>query len=233
MSLQKFFARGKANPEKDKHEAFKKEDFTIGIMRKVAEPLINIVEPYDFITPNRLTWIGYFCFILGAIIFYYSNDDLFMRFLAGFSCWVGYIFDAMDGGLARRRGVSTRNGEWLDAVLEEFKGFPIFLALGLIISDNLGNFSIAIFDYTITINVWFLLFIFSSSLAILSLGALHATMIFDEPRIVSFLHVYIIWALIVLDVFINNLLEYYIVIHALSTILVVIYTFTEKTFIPQ
>lgn len=233
MSLQKIFARGKANPEKDKHEDFKKEDYTIKFYRTISEPFINLVEPYEFVTPNRLTWLGYFCFILGAIVLYLSNDNVFMRFLSGFFCFIGIIFDCMDGGLARRRGVSTRRGEWLDTTLEEFKGFPFFLAIGLIISDNLGNFTINVFEATVVINVWFLLFVFSSHLAVLSLGALNASMIFGEPRIVSFSHVFFLWALMIVDVYINGLLEYYLVLHALLTILVVIYTFFEKTFLTQ
>ncbi|MHA1166434.1 MAG: CDP-alcohol phosphatidyltransferase family protein [Candidatus Hodarchaeales archaeon] len=233
MSLQRLFARGKTNYEKGEEEAFKKEDITVRSMRKIANPLVSLVEPYSFITPNRLTWVGFALFPIAAFVLVISEDNLLLRFFAGFLCWIGYILDAMDGELARRRNIATKRGAWLDGALEELKGFPLFLAIGLVISDANGYFTVTIGSFSEQFDVWFVLFFLYGCLSFLSLGALHASMILDEPRAVSFGHLYFIWTLFILDVFISGLLELYLLLHTVGAFLALLYTLFEKTFLPQ
>ena len=70
--------------------------------------LVKVLYPTR-VTPNQISWAGLFAGILSAMLFYH---DLI---LWGAVCFeVYYILDAVDGQLARARGVSSQGGAFLD-----------------------------------------------------------------------------------------------------------------------
>jgi phosphatidylglycerophosphate synthase len=227
MSLQRLFARGSPLGEKDSSEDYKKEDITIRFTRKLAEPIIPKIEPISIITPNRLTWFGFFWVILGAGILSVADDNILLLFSVGLCYWIAHYFDIVDGMLARARNASSSNGKWLDSVLEEGKGFFFFLGLGLNIQDTTGYFVLNLLGTDFgPFNVWMILFIMYGVERWIALMALWGNYVLDEPRVVSSGNIYMIWIILIF-----NLLELFLVLYTIGVILAATWTLFEKTFL--
>ncbi len=237
MSLQRILARGQSFDEKDSSQDYKKEDITVRFYRALARPVVSRLEPYAFITPNRLTWFGFAFVILGAGLLIVAENNIILLFLVGFSYWFAAYVDSLDGMLARLRNASTKNGEWLDSVLEEGKGYIFFLALGLHIQASAGSM-----QFTLTfdswefgpLNIWFMLFLMYGAERWVALMAVWGNYILDEPRVVSFGNVYIFWIILVLYPIllpILNIFSWTIVIYTLGAIFAATWTLYEKTFL--
>lgn len=54
MSLRRFFVRNQSQIEKDPHEDFRKEDIIVRFSRKIADRIIKLISPLEFITPNHV-----------------------------------------------------------------------------------------------------------------------------------------------------------------------------------
>ncbi|NHJ01347.1 MAG: CDP-alcohol phosphatidyltransferase family protein [Candidatus Heimdallarchaeota archaeon] len=227
MSLQRLFTKfSKSLEDKDSNEDYKKEDITLHVMRVLANPIVQLLNPYGFITPNRITWFGFFCVIFGALVLIISGDNLILLGIVAVSYWLSSYFDTVDGMLARKRGIASKNGAWLDSILEEGKGYFFFFALALHIQDSNGLFTLN-FGATpiITLNVWMVLFIMYGAERWLALMALWGNMILEEPRVVSMGHIYIVGIFLLL-----NILDWFLVIYTILVIIGVVYTLVEKTF---
>jgi hypothetical protein len=198
------------------------------MLRKIAKPFVDIIEPIEILTPNRLTWTGMAFVIFGGYLIAIAGDNNFILFLAGLSFWISLLFDVFDGEIARRRGISTKNGEWLDSTLEHGKGIPFLIGIALNIANSNGMFNITISNFIFTLNVWFVLFILYASISFITIGASRSTAIFDEQRIVSHGHVYFGWAILTL-----NILEIYLILHTIGAVFVVLYTLVDRTFFLQ
>ncbi|MFX0150765.1 MAG: CDP-alcohol phosphatidyltransferase family protein [Candidatus Hodarchaeota archaeon] len=226
MSIQRILARGKANIDKHEDEHYKKEDFTVRLSRSVATPITNFLYPINAITPNRITWLGFFLAVLGAGILIIAENNLILLFLVGFCYWISAILDCVDGQLARMRGIESPIGQWFDSVLEDGKGFPFFIALGIHIQDINGFFTLQIGEISIiTLHVWFTVFVMYGGLSWLSMMSLRAIKLLDEPGVVSHGHVYIIWIVLIL-----NILDWFLVIYTVTIFLTIVYSYIEKTF---
>jgi len=226
MSLQRIFARGKAFSEKEDAQDYKKEDITVRFFRKIARPVVNFLNPYTFITPNRLTWFGFSWVIIGAWLLFIAENNIILLFLVGFCYWFAAYVDTMDGMLARLRKSSSKNGEWLDSILEEGKGLFFFIALGFHIQDLTGHFTLTLGTINIgPIHVWFLLFIMYGVERWIALMSVWSNVILEEPRIVSFGNVYIVWVFLIF-----NILDFFLVLYTIGVIFVAIWTLFEKTF---
>jgi len=227
MSLQYFFARGQSQKEKDSHEDYKKEDITLRLSRKLADPITRFIFPVKFITPNQITWFGFFLTIFRALVLIIAEDNVFLLLLVFLSYWLSAIFDCVDGQLARKRGISSKKGEWLDSVLEEGKGFPFFIALGLHIQDINGFFTLELASNQIgPFNVWLMLFLMYGAERWIALMAVWGNIILDEPRVVSHGVIYIVGVFIIL-----NILDWFLVLFTIGVLLAAIYTLFEKTFL--
>ncbi len=228
MSLQKLFTKfSKSLEEKDANEDYKKEDITVRTMRALANPMVELVYPVNFITPNRITWFGFAWVIIGALVLMVAEDNLFLLAIVAISYWLSSYLDTVDGMLARKRGFSTPNGAWLDSVLEEGKGYFFFFALALHIQDANGMFTLYFgTNPIITLNVWLTLFVMYGAERWLALMALWGNMILNEPRVVSMGHIYIVGVFLFL-----NILEWFLVIYTILVVVGSIYTLVEKTFL--
>ncbi len=228
VSLQKIFNPKKINHVKINSEDFKKEDITVRYLRIIARPFVDIIEPITFLTPNRLTWIGMLFTFLAGYIIAIAGDNNLILFSAGFVGWVGLLFDVIDGEIARRRGMCTKNGAWLDSSLEQLKGVPFLVGIAFNISDANGMFTLVIGDFSLTQNVWFVLFILYACLSFISIGASRSTFIYEEQRLVSHGHAYVAWLILIF-----NVLELYLVLHTMAALFGVIYILAGKTFSTQ
>lgn len=227
MSLQRIFARGQPDKENDAREDYKQEHITIRFFRSIAKPIIRIIYPIKFITPNRITWFSFLLSLIGALTLILADDNIFLLFLVALFYWLSALCDCIDGELARKRGITTKRGEWLDRILDEGKGFPFFIALGLHIQDANGFFTLTLASIKIgTFNVWLLLFLLFGAGGWLTLMSIYGKFILDESSIVSYANIYIVGFFLLF-----NLLDWFLVLFTVGVLLMVIYTLFEKTFL--
>ena len=107
--------------------------------------LLNNLKP---ITPNKITILGLFIFIISTLLIsVYDGKLKYIGLIIG-PLWV--FLDYLDGSLARLRGVASSLGKKLDALQDHFAFFII--PIGIYIS--LGN--------TNSINIYFIILAFIS-----------------------------------------------------------------------
>jgi len=97
------------------------------INKKLTVPLARRMKDVQVITPNRLTFLSFLAGGVLAPIFVLKG----WLFLAGVLVWVGAILDSLDGDLARLRGITSKEGAILDAVLDRYADLFILGALSL------------------------------------------------------------------------------------------------------
>lgn len=228
MSLQRLLTKfSRSNVEKSEDHSLWKEDFTCRFMQKISMPIARFIYPYGFITPNQITWFHYFLIILGSIILIIAKENIVLLFLVGLCLWLSALIDGLDGQLARLRGTSSKKGEWLDRVLDEGKGYPFFIALGIHIQDSSGNFTLYLLgDQLVTLNVWFTMTILFAIASWLSIMSSFGNWILKEPIVVSNGNVYIVWFFLLF-----NILNWFLFLFTIGTFLAVVWTLFEKTFI--
>lgn len=80
------------------------------------------------ITPNQVTWIGLGLVLFNCACFVYHRNT----FLFGTGLIVAYLFDSLDGAVARAQGSSSRFGAYLDAVVDRYQEIATYLVIGLV-----------------------------------------------------------------------------------------------------
>jgi len=234
LSLQKILTKfSKSNEQKDAKYSYLKEDITIRFIQKVARPVAMFFNHIPFITPNRVTWIGYSWMLVGSLLLLAVNSQndknvqLFMLFFVGFFYWLSALFDSVDGQLARLRGVSSKKGEWLDSVLEDGKGLPFFLAMGFHIQDSQGMARLMLFgNVLLEYHVWFILFVMVGAHLWINSMAFYNTKVLNEPQVVSHGNYYVVWFFLIL-----NALEWFLFLFTIGVILGVIWTLFHRSFL--
>lgn len=88
---------------------------------KIAHTLINIT----WITPNTISWLSGIVGGLGVGYFILQNAPITAVIFIALSG----ILDCLDGDLARARGVTSKEGDILDSVLDRYVDFIILGAL--------------------------------------------------------------------------------------------------------
>ncbi len=106
------------------------------ISRPVGFVLLHALERFPFVTPNRVTVLGFLCF-LGAIALLHLSPQATWG-IAALLFW-RLIFDDFDGMLARARGASSHFGSYLDKVTDVLGFFGFFTVLGLQASREAGG----------------------------------------------------------------------------------------------
>ena len=78
------------------------------------------------LSPNFVSFLSIvFCFI-GIVILYIYHTNYNLILLAAAMWWIGAIFDAADGDLARFADKGSQFGGWFDSFLDRIKEFMIF-----------------------------------------------------------------------------------------------------------
>lgn len=106
-------------------------------MPKIANSLIPLVAPFDFITPNLLTLVSYGFHVIACVLLF--TDLPYHLYIAAFLFPASYILDCMDGQLARTKKLSSLIGNYLDKTLDVLKIYQINLALSLAVYFQTGN----------------------------------------------------------------------------------------------
>jgi len=106
------------------------------VSRPVGFVLLHALERFAFVTPNRVTVLGFLCFS-GAIALLHLAPQATWA-IAALLFW-RLIFDDLDGMLARTRGTSSHFGSYLDKVTDVLGFFGFFTVLGLRASGEAGG----------------------------------------------------------------------------------------------
>lgn len=83
------------------------------------------------ITPNRLTIISLFLAIISAVLYCFSGKNfssLYLSFALIFLMLSSFL-DALDGTLARVRGLSSKRGNYLDHVIDRYVDTLLILGI--------------------------------------------------------------------------------------------------------
>lgn len=107
----------------------KKRDawWTVILVDPVATPLVRWIARYTRATPNQLTW-GAFLVGLGSAACFAQGDWRWLL-LGAVLYHVSFIFDCMDGKLARLTGTGSVFGAWLDFVFDRIRVLVCSVAL--------------------------------------------------------------------------------------------------------
>ena len=80
------------------------------------------------LTPNQITWLGLLLVLANCAVFYvYRNTFWF-----GIGLAISFTFDGLDGAVARMRGMSSRYGGYLDAVVDRYQELAVYLTLAVV-----------------------------------------------------------------------------------------------------
>ncbi|MDX3230116.1 CDP-alcohol phosphatidyltransferase family protein [Streptomyces sp. ME19-01-6] len=107
----------------------KKRDawWTVMLVDPVATPLVRWTAMHTRLTPNQLTW-GAFLVGLGSAACFAQGDWRWLL-LGALLYHVSFIFDCMDGKLARLTGTGSVFGAWLDFVFDRIRVVVCAVAL--------------------------------------------------------------------------------------------------------
>ena len=83
------------------------------IFKYITIPLVYFIVNYTKITPNIISIIS-LIFGMSAAYFYFTNEV----FYGGLFYLISYIFDAIDGKVARIKSSGKAYGEWLDMAID-------------------------------------------------------------------------------------------------------------------
>lgn len=102
-----------------------------GLIKHVLDPLWEAAATplvKARVTPNQVTIAGLILIGLSSAAFlWHRNTALFGATLA-----LAFAFDALDGAVARRRGLQSKAGGYLDAMVDRYQELCVLAALALV-----------------------------------------------------------------------------------------------------
>ena len=96
----------------------------------LTQPIVRFLTRTP-ITPNALTWLGFFLTAGAAALIITGH-----LFAAGFVVLVAGFFDMLDGALARYTNQTTRFGSVLDSVLDRFSDAVVLIGILVLSADE-------------------------------------------------------------------------------------------------
>ncbi|MCP4445217.1 MAG: CDP-alcohol phosphatidyltransferase family protein [Myxococcales bacterium] len=129
------------------------------VMRPLARVFTRILLNTS-VSPNQAT-LSALAFGIGAAICAGIGGATYVA-LAGILYWFGGVLDCIDGELARMRLQSSKIGEWLDSMVDEFSTVSLIAGIGIGLSrDGYGDH-------------WMMLGFAGAAVAIMTLGPMYA-----------------------------------------------------------
>jgi CDP-diacylglycerol--glycerol-3-phosphate 3-phosphatidyltransferase len=96
------------------------------VVGRVADPLVNRLLAWG-VTPDAVTATGTLGVVAAALVFYPGG-----HFFVGTLVITFFVLtDTIDGALARKRGISSRFGAWLDSTCDRVADGAVFGGLAL------------------------------------------------------------------------------------------------------
>jgi phosphatidylglycerophosphate synthase len=80
------------------------------------------------ITPNQVSWLGLALVACNSVLYLYHRNSFWL----GMGLALSYLFDALDGLVARRQGSVSKFGGYLDAVIDRYQEIATCLVLSVV-----------------------------------------------------------------------------------------------------
>jgi phosphatidylglycerophosphate synthase len=80
------------------------------------------------VTPNQVTCVGFGLVLLNCGLYLVHRDTYFF----GVGLGLSYMFDALDGAIARRQGTVSKFGGYLDAVIDRYQEIAAYFVLAIV-----------------------------------------------------------------------------------------------------
>lgn len=112
-----------------RERTYKRRDawWTVWLVDPLAGPLVRLVSPWRWVTPNLLSF-GAFVLGLGAAAAFWRAD--YPSLLLGAVLFhLAFVLDCMDGKIARLNGTGSLFGTWLDYVFDRLRVLSCALAM--------------------------------------------------------------------------------------------------------
>ena len=96
---------------------------------KVDEALTKISRPFRETNPNLISALSLALAALTGLLFFLNNIFILISF---FTLLLSAMFDAVDGKVARMRGIASKRGDLIDHVFDRYS--DVFIILGFAFS---------------------------------------------------------------------------------------------------
>lgn len=77
------------------------------------------------LTPNQVTWLGLIAVLANCVLYPLHQNNIAFGLLLGAT----FALDALDGAVARLTNSASRYGGYLDAVVDRYQEFAVYLTL--------------------------------------------------------------------------------------------------------
>jgi len=107
-----------------------------GLSKHLIDPIWEVIAtPFVKLkfTPNQVTMLGLILVVLVVLAFLWHGSTL----VFGLTLAVAFAFDSLDGAVARRRGMQSKFGGYLDAIIDRYQELIVFIALGYFTGQGL------------------------------------------------------------------------------------------------
>ena len=102
-----------------------------GLMKSTIDPLWEaMASPLvkARLTPNQVTFIGLVLIVLVSLAYLWHRSEA----LYGVTLALAFVFDALDGAVARRRNMSTKAGGYFDAMVDRYQELAVLATLAFV-----------------------------------------------------------------------------------------------------
>lgn len=100
-----------------------KRDWAEPFWKSLARPLAQAG-----LTPNQVTLIGLALIVLNCALYLVHRDS----FWFGVGLMFSFVFDALDGAVARMRGMASKFGGYLDGVIDRYQEIAVYAAIAYV-----------------------------------------------------------------------------------------------------
>jgi len=116
------------------------EDIIIRIIRYLAIPAIDVLVRFN-VKPNVITVISVIPYLIAGILLVATQQYVYL-IIAAILVQLGHYIDALDGGVARLTGTTSKFGKWLDNMMDIVGYVFLIVCIGVRVyldrSDFLG-----------------------------------------------------------------------------------------------
>ncbi|WP_172295315.1 CDP-alcohol phosphatidyltransferase family protein [Pseudoruegeria sp. HB172150] len=114
-----------------------------GLMKDVIDPLWEaMARPLARagLTPNQVTALGLALIILASLAYLWHRSP----WIYGLTLAFAFVFDALDGAVARQTGLSSKVGGYFDAMVDRYQELIVLLAIGWVT----GHWALALLAFS-------------------------------------------------------------------------------------
>lgn len=119
----------------------KKRDywFTVLLTDPVAVPITNFLAKHRWLSPNQVTIVA---LLLGLSVGgFFATGERWGLIAGGIAFYLAFVFDCVDGKLARATGVTSDKGQALDALADGGRRASASIGLGVAAWNDFGRYT--------------------------------------------------------------------------------------------